>query len=97
MLDHCLYDVSILLPTRPYPIRYLFFVPTCRLTFIMIDTSTLISNQTGLQILPYALHSWPLSNEGSLACHIYPTFRLQDQLSNSLCHRHGDKGVTLTK
>ena len=25
----------------------------------------------GLQILTYARHSWPLSSEGSLACHIY--------------------------
>ena len=25
----------------------------------------------GLQILTHARHSWPLSNEGSLACHIY--------------------------
>ena len=25
----------------------------------------------GLQILTYAVHSWPLSSEGSLACHIY--------------------------
>ena len=25
----------------------------------------------GLQILIYARHSWPLSSEGSLACHIY--------------------------
>ena len=25
----------------------------------------------GLQILTYARHSWPLSSEGSLACHTY--------------------------
>ena len=25
----------------------------------------------GLQILTYGRHSWPLSSEGSLACHIY--------------------------
>ena len=25
----------------------------------------------GLQILTYARHLWPLSSEGSLACHIY--------------------------
>ena len=25
----------------------------------------------GLQILTYARHSWPLSSEDSLACHIY--------------------------
>ena len=25
----------------------------------------------GLQILTYAWHSWPLSSEGSLACHVY--------------------------
>ena len=25
----------------------------------------------GLQILSYARHSWPLSSEGSLACHTY--------------------------
>ena len=25
----------------------------------------------GLQILTYAQHSWPLSNEGSLTCHTY--------------------------
>ena len=25
----------------------------------------------GLKILTYAQHSWPLSSEGSLACHIY--------------------------
>ena len=25
----------------------------------------------GLQILSYSRHSWPLSSEGSLACHIY--------------------------
>ena len=28
-------------------------------------------NEKGLQILTYARHSWPLSNEDFLACHIY--------------------------
>ena len=30
-----------------------------------------ISTGEGLQILTFARHSWPLSSEGSLACHIY--------------------------
>ena len=44
-----------------------FFCPT-REIFPHMETLPL---REGLQIFSYARHSWPLSSEGSLACHIY--------------------------
>ena len=47
-----------------------FFVPLENVSLIWRfgDITTAVE---GLQILTYARHLWPLSSEGSLACHTY--------------------------
>ena len=45
----------------------------CGFFFAPIEKVSIIYKLTGegVQVLTYARHSWPLSSEGSLSCHIY--------------------------
>ena len=57
---------------KVYPTNYIcifgFFSPHSRI-FHSFGEVTVTAD--GLQILAYTRHSWPLSSEGSLACHTY--------------------------
>ena len=53
----------------------------------------------GLQILTYTWHSWPLSSEGSLACHIYcdmghPFIMVISEDTHAYCQAFGSGAVT---
>ena len=54
---------------KAFYILFVLFDRPTRKFFIHIGDVTITGER--LQILIYARHSWPLSNDGSLACHTY--------------------------
>ena len=80
MRRHFFHGVSIFVPrpfhttrsfrhTNSFSIVCLWFFRPTRKIFHSCEDVTIAGE--GLQLLTYARHSWPLSSEGSLACHTY--------------------------